>query len=417
MRVVPISNLEAVLQEYGGQAELARDVVYLSARGMRIRFAGKGVKIGLGHVDRLNTLGLDFVFLKEPGCDLEFDLLLDEDSRIALRAVLEDFLARCSVVLSIYLSEQGENKKLDYRFREYWQRYSNIPFNTLHRYRKVIQDLVYLVRANYSYHQVSPMPFVYTDANYRVSHAINVAIISGIIALHYGELNAERIGHIVTGALMSDAGWVDELWMGSDPSLRELFFKHSRIGCMLINETDIFGPQVGIVALEHHRYVNNSGYPDDIPEKDFYGYPRQMHLYSKIVSVAENFESLRGMYGPYKVLDAMRSFSGKLFDPKSLELLERYVAMYYVGEWLRLKDGSQVIVASPTKQGGYRCVKVRTPDGGRCDPVKEVLIADPEKDVEGPVWHMEGELVNKIKQLVSPDLLTRLEGEEHEKVE
>ena len=105
MRVVPIDDLAQVLDELGGSAPLARDLIYISARGMRVRFAGKGVKISKNHVDKINSLGVDYVFLKDPLCDLDIDLIIDEDLRVALSVLLNDFLTRCGVVLDIYISE------------------------------------------------------------------------------------------------------------------------------------------------------------------------------------------------------------------------------------------------------------------------------------------------------------------------
>ncbi len=414
MRVVPIENIVSVLNQFGGSAKLSRDIIYLSARGMRIRFAGKGIEISHKQVERLNNLGIDYVFLQDPLCGEELELVVDEDTRVALRAMLEDLIARCGVVLDLFLEEKGKNAKLDYTFRDYWQRYSNLPFNTLQKYRKILQDLTYVVRAHYTQRKVSPLPNVYTDSNFRINHGINVAIISGIIALHYGEFNSDRMFYLISGALLTDVGFVDTAWSLSSPRGEEFFFRHPRVGCMVINETDVFGPRMGIIALEHHRYLNNSGYPDDIPEKDFYGYPRQMHLYSKIVSVAETFESLRWIYNPIKVLMAMKKFIGTLFDEKALNLLERYVSPYYVGERVILASGEVGLVLSVRMAGEMRVLVVEDIKGNRYSIGKEVVIKELDKEIKGvAVDSDDSDLKQKILRLIPDDLLREL-GDEKE---
>ncbi len=406
MRVVPIDDLAQVLDELGGSAPLARDLIYISARGMRVRFAGKGVKISKNHVDKINSLGVDYVFLKDPLCDLDIDLIIDEDLRVALSVLLNDFLTRCGVVLDIYISEK-KSFSLDYSFRDYWNRYSNFRFDLLHKYKKNIQDLVYVIRSNYSHRKVSPMPLFYNFHTYRIAHPVNVAIIAGIIALHYGEFNAERITHLIAGGLLEDVGWVDMAWERIGEIGDNLFFKHSRVGCMIINETETLSPQMGIIALEHHRYMNNTGYPEDIPEKDFYGYPRVMHLYSRIVSVAETFDVLRGIYHPDKVIEAMMEFSNSLFEKKAVEILNRHLSKFYLGEMIRLSDGSRgIVVGGPKAMDEYDVIVIGDEKRryGKGE-VKKIKAKDmfPES--------IDKRLFNeKLRPLISEDLLNKLEG-------
>ncbi len=409
MRVVPIDKLRDVLEEFGGSARLSRDVIYLSAQGLRIRFAGKGLKIGFNHINRLENLGLDYVYLQDPLCQEDLELLVDEDTRVAVRTMLEDLMTRCEVVLEVFLEEKGKDAILDYTFREYWQKYCNLSIGLLQRYRKTLQDLSYIIRANYSHKRVSPLPNVYTERNFRINYRINTALITGILAMHYGEFNAERIFHIVSGALLSDIGFVDRAWSLKTPRSEEFFFRHPRIGCMVVNETHGLSTQMGIVALEHHRYLNNTGYPDDLPEKDFYGYPRQMHLYSKIVSVAENFESLRCIYNPVKVLMAMKRLSGRLFDEKAVDLLEKYVGLYYIGERVRLTSGEVGIVLSLGKKEEMRVLIVEDEEGKRLGTGREVLIEDFGKEVQSVAVDIDDNLKSKILRLISAELLEVLE--------
>ncbi len=406
MRVVPIDNLDKVLEELGGSAALDRDLIYISARGMRVRFAGRGVKISRGHVDKINSLGVDYVFLRDPLCDRDINLIIDEDLRVALSVLLNDFLTRCGVVMDIYISER-KSSSLDYSFRDYWNRYSNFRFDLLHKYKKNIQDLVYVIRSNYSHRKISPMPLFYNDHTYRIAHPINVAIIAGIIALHYGEFNAERITHLIAGGLLQDVGFVDMAWERTGDVGDNLFFKHSRIGCMIINETETLSPQMGIIALEHHRYMNNTGYPEDIPEKDFYGYPRVMHLYSRIVSVAETFDVLRGIYHPDKVIDAMMELSDSLFEEKAVELLNRHISKFYLGEMVRLSDGHRgIVVSGPKPIDEYEVIIIgRGTERYEKGEAKRVKA----KDIfpECLDRHL---FDKKLRPLISEELLNKLEG-------
>ncbi len=410
MRVVPIDELEQVLDELGGSAQLARDIIYLSARGMRIRYAGKGVRISKNHLKNLQSLDLDYIFLQDPFCEEEVDLFIDEDSRVGLKSLLYDFQVRCSVVLDIYLSEESGQFRLDYNFRDFWQRYSRLSLAQMTRYKKMLQDLVYVIRSNYTQRKISPLPYRYTIKTFLYNHPINVGIISGILALHFGEFNAERMMHLVCGAVLHDTGLIESVLRGNHKFSDLLFFKHSRLGCMLVNETELLSPLMGIIALEHHRYLNNTGWPDDIPEKDFYGYPRQMHLYSKIVSVAETFEVLRSFYPAHKVLSVLEYFKEKLFEGRVVDLLRKYICPYYRGELVKLSTGEEAIVlkvfSNPER---YELLIVRDKNGQRPHVAEKFVCEDPANFIIGKP-KIDSDLKARLLKLVSSEIVNLLEG-------
>ncbi len=408
MKVVPVEKLFDTLLEFGGKAQLAEDIVYLTPSRLRVRFAGKGLEVSFAHAGRISALGIDFVFLKDPACPKDIPLVIDGDTRVALVSLVEDLRLRCAQVLEIYFSNYG--KKLDYLFRDVWQRYCGLDFSILQKYRKIMQDFVYLVRANYTQKRVSPLPLPYTLSTFRSSHSINVALISGIIGLHYGEFNAERLFHLVSGALLEDVGFVDVAWEMKSPLWQEVYFKHPRIGCMIVNETDMLSPQMGIIVLEHHRYVNNSGYPDDIPEKDFYGYPRHMHLYSKIVSVAEAFDVLRCFYPAQRVINVLKRFSGILFDTKAVEILSNYIPLYYLGERVKLRDGREAIVMELDGKFGYKVCVVRDKEGQRIESGYELVVEDADEILGS--FGVDVKLKEKVLPLVHSEIIGALNEEE-----
>lgn len=102
-----------------------------------------------------------------------------------------------------------------------------------------------------------------------------------------------------------------------------------------------------IVAYEHHRNVDGSGYPAQVEQKE-------PNIFSKVVRVADNYDSMTssGIYGrlpaaPDKAIALMLRRSGTYYDPEPLSAFARMMGAYPVGSLLLLSDGAMGVVCDP----------------------------------------------------------------------
>jgi putative nucleotidyltransferase with HDIG domain len=127
--------------------------------------------------------------------------------------------------------------------------------------------------------------------NLTYCHSVNVAMLSLLIGKQIG-LDSGQIAALVEAALLHDIGKTRvPLEVVKKPGAlekreRKLIEAHTTFGAEILVQTDGLRPLTAIVALEHHRGVNGTGYPDlgsAIP-----------HVMSQIVSVADIYEAITG---------------------------------------------------------------------------------------------------------------------------
>ena len=157
-------------------------------------------------------------------------------------------------------------------------------------------------------------------SNYTYVHSINVAILSIFQAESLG-VKGKLLHDIGLAALLHDVG---KLFIGQDilekkGALDEKEFaamtNHPAYGAAYLARIDGIVRIVPIVAFEHHRKFNGTGYPKlRMSEK-------KQHLSSQIVAVSDFFDALRS-WRPYRkslamdeVLALMQKGSGTDFNP------------------------------------------------------------------------------------------------------
>jgi putative nucleotidyltransferase with HDIG domain len=127
--------------------------------------------------------------------------------------------------------------------------------------------------------------------NLTYCHSVNVAMLSLLLGrqLAFDDLT---MAALVEGALLHDIGKtripldIVKKPGALDRRERKLIEAHTTFGAEILIQIDGLRPLTPIVALEHHRGVTGTGYPDlgeSVP-----------HLMSQIVSVADIYEALTG---------------------------------------------------------------------------------------------------------------------------
>jgi len=155
--------------------------------------------------------------------------------------------------------------------------------------RDLVELLIYKVaRSNAALGQILAVK-QYENLTY--CHSVNVAMLSLLIGKQIG-LDDPTIAALVEAALLHDIGKTRiPLDVVKKPGAlekreRKMMEAHTTLGAEILVQTEGLRPLTPIVALEHHRGVAGTGYPDlgdEVP-----------HAMSQIVSVADIYEAITG---------------------------------------------------------------------------------------------------------------------------
>jgi putative nucleotidyltransferase with HDIG domain len=170
---------------------------------------------------------------------------------------------------------------------------------------------------------------VKTHSEHTYTHAINVSILAMALSESLG-LKEESVQAIGIAALLHDVGKLlipQEILHKPGALSTEEFGKimrHPLYGAAYLARVEGLTPLAVLVALEHHRKYDTSGYP---VLRDS---GRRQHAASQIVALADFYDALRS-HRPYRrslhtgeVLGIMQKESGKGFNPG---LLHRFTQL------------------------------------------------------------------------------------------
>jgi HD-GYP domain-containing protein (c-di-GMP phosphodiesterase class II) len=193
---------------------------------------------------------------------------------------------------------------------------------------------------------------------YAATHTVNVAILT-MAQVQALTSEAEMIREYGAAALMHDLGKVKippEI-LESRSKLSEADFEAIRrhpIDCLhLLRETPGVGDLALIVAFEHHRHFDQTGYP-------VLQSPLPQHFASRLVALADAYDAMRSDRSyqreipPEQALDILRQQSGKLFDPVLVRLFIRMVGAFPPGTRIRLDSGEEAVVVKANPSDPHR---------------------------------------------------------------
>ncbi len=184
---------------------------------------------------------------------------------------------------------------------------------------------------------------------YSAHHAANVTILSIALGEKLG-LSKVELSDVGMGAVFHDIGLrecpADVLMKPDplDPKDRALIEQHPmRSVEYLLGQRNFSKSALSqiVVAFEHHRNYDGSGYP--------FG-SRRPDLLSRIVTIADVYDALttqrpwRNAYMPDEALGMMTRDTGKRFDPTLMKVFVNTLGLYPVGTLVRLDSGDLGVV-------------------------------------------------------------------------
>jgi putative nucleotidyltransferase with HDIG domain len=175
--------------------------------------------------------------------------------------------------------------------------------------------------------------------NLTYCHSVNVAILSLMLGRQL-RLNDDLITVLVEAALLHDIGKtrvpleIVQKPGALDRAERKLIEAHTTFGAEILVDTVGVHPLAPTVALEHHRGINGTGYPD-------LGGGVVPHLMSQIVSVADIYEALTGARSyrqpmkPEQACLALAREAGSKLNTAFVKAFVSAVTFFPVGSFVR----------------------------------------------------------------------------------
>lgn len=160
-------------------------------------------------------------------------------------------------------------------------------------------------------------------------HSRNVSRICEKMAVSMG-LNRVKTKELYTAGLLHDIGKIIipiEVLTKKGVLTKDEYDeikKHPEIGFRILNSTRNMR-KISLIILSHHEKWDGTGYPRGIKSKD-------IPLESRIISIADAYDAMttkrtyRKIISPINALLELKNNSGTQFDPKLIEVFEKYFA-------------------------------------------------------------------------------------------
>lgn len=179
-----------------------------------------------------------------------------------------------------------------------------------------------------------------TEDNRQYLHALNVCTISTLIGINLG-LTPAQLKELAVGALLHDIGKVGQK-SSDDDKLHEQSH-HTWRGFNMLKNKHEYSLLIAHTALQHHETMDGKGYPRGL-EGD------HIHLYAKIVAVANTYDNLlhevhneRPLL-PHEACERLMAMANDKLDHQIVVEFLRIVSVYPNGTSVRLSTKETGVV-------------------------------------------------------------------------
>jgi HD-GYP domain-containing protein (c-di-GMP phosphodiesterase class II) len=301
-----------------------------------------GVQLTVYMINTLRRIGVTMIYFKEAYLnDVEIvDIVSEENKRLVMKRMGETFD-------SLRSGKEFSTK--------------NISVSIDRMIEDVIKNKEVLVQ----------LSDIRTKDNEMYVHAMNVCTISALIGINMG-LTQQQVKELAIGALLHDVGKIELITDDASPDLKR---HHTWRGFELLKNKREFSLLIAHVAFQHHETLNGEGIPRKLEGE-------QIHIYAKIVAVANIFDNL--LYNPvdgkrmlpHDACEQMMALAGTRIDHEVLIHFLRTVSIYPTGSSVRLSTKeSGVVVGQHRGLPGRPIVRVAKQEFDNELKIKEVDLA------------------------------------------
>lgn len=283
----------------------------------------KGILLEPRHIQQLLKKGLEEVFLWD---EIPAQPLAQYESRAARRPA--ELPAGMGTAVEA--------------FREFMYSLSRGHIITCNQVEETV-DLIYpeIIESNNILNQIR---LLRQKDEYTMKHSVSVSVIAVKLGEHMG-LKEKSLRNLAKAALLHDIGKarVSLELINKPAKLTDQEFKemqqHPVHGFKIAQEMKLPNLEVFTAILQHHERFDGNGYP-------FRVLGRKLHIFSRIIAVADVFDALtsdrpyRKAMPLFDALDEVINNSIGHLDPAITRRLGAYVLNVIPGELVRLNDGS-----------------------------------------------------------------------------
>ena len=302
---------------------------------------GAGVRLTWPLIKRMKELGIDRVYVED---DLTGDIVpedvVSEETR--QEAVATVHRAMTQIIDGTLIKSRAADREIGSVFRNVFNRI----LRDISRRSNVMVNLVTL----------------HTTDGYLFHHAVNVAILAGIIGLSKG-YNQQQLEELGVGALLFDIGMTrvpasirDKKGPLSCEERLEMQ-RRAEIGFDLLRARFDISLLSAHCALQHHERFDGLGYPRGLKGGE-------IHEYAQIVAIADVYDALtsvrpyRNRHKPSEAIEYLFASGNAQFDIELVRLFCRHICIYPVSTTVMLNTG-QIGVVSANHPGSVQRPTVR----------------------------------------------------------
>lgn len=237
-------------------------------------------------------------------------------------------------------------------------------------------ELIYQYLNN-SINIVNLLNSVQDKNNYMYSHPVNVAFIACTIG-KWMNFEMNDLYNLSLTGLLHDIGKakIGDSILNKPDKLKEhemdIIKSHTVLGYKILNNLEIYEPNILLGVLSHHERQDGAGYPNRLSGD-------QINLFAKIIAIADTYDAItstkayRTKSTSFKAVEEIQAESFGSLDPQICQIFINNVTNHYYGTHVRLSNEreGEVVYINPEE---------KTKPLVRCD--SEYLNLSKERNVE-----------------------------------
>lgn len=285
------------------------------------------VELTQGLLNRLQNLGIDFVYVEDEATDdiVVEDPISDETRVKALAEIRSNF----RIVM------EGSSKA----------KFSKSPYMG-----KAFNNVIKMIMDDLDSREDTMIMLMNMNVlnNYLYQHSLNVCIYATMLGMAHG-YGRDELTTLSLGALLHDIGKTkinpDIIKKPGPLSPAELaeVQKHAEHGFKLLKDEPNIPLLAAHCAFQHHERLDGSGYPRGISGNE-------IHDYAKWIAIVDSYDAMtthrphRLAMLPHQAMEILFAGVGTLYDHKKVALFRDNVAIYPLGLSVELSTGERGVV-------------------------------------------------------------------------